>query len=94
MTRKLDARALESLESVLEHRTVDFFENVRSNLDHVVRTNAKDVCIERGVMESTQGQTVRDHGLASLVRVRQDVRRVEQLPMSQAADGAVLPVRL
>ena len=52
-----------------EHRAVDFVQYVGTDLDHVVRPHAKDVSVERGVMEFAEREAVGNDGLAAGVTV-------------------------
>ena len=92
VARQQEARVLESLQAVLQHRPVRLAENIRTQLHRQVRPHAQDVPIERRVVQLAQRQPVRHHRLAPRMPVRQDVCRVEQLLVSQPADGALLAV--
>jgi hypothetical protein len=72
---------LEPLNTVDEHRSVHLFENVRPDLDHVVRSDAQDVRIESGMMKPAQRETVGYDRFALWVQIRNDVRGVEQRAM-------------
>jgi hypothetical protein len=52
------------LQPVLQHRAIDFFEHVEAHFDPVVWAHAKNVAIERGVMELAERDAVRHLGLA------------------------------
>src|SRR2546426_2870257 len=93
VARQQEARVLESLQAVLQHRAVWLAENVRAQLHRQVRPHAQDVPVERRVVQLAQRQPVRHDRLAPRMPVRQDVRRVEQLLVPQPADGALLAVR-
>jgi len=64
-------------------------QDVRSNLEHVVRTKAEELPIEGAVMESAEREPVADEWLSSRLGIGDDVRRVKQLFMTQAAEGAL-----
>ena len=94
MPRQLNQRTLEALKPVLQHRTVSLLEDVGPDFNDVVRPDAKDVRVERRVVEAAQGHAMGDDGLAARVGVRQNVSCIEQLSMPQATDSAVLVIRL
>ncbi len=77
-TRSPQRPAVEFLEAVLQHRSIRFFENVESNLDAIVRPDAQDIVVKRGVMKLAKSQTVRHDRKALGVPVGQDVRRLKQ----------------
>ncbi len=48
------------LQPVLKHWAIDLFEEVSSNLDDMVRTDAQDAGIEGGVVNLAQRESIAD----------------------------------
>src|SRR5204862_2479746 len=92
LARKPQARAVESLQSVLQHRTVDLFQYIKPHLDTVIGIHSDDVAIERSVMKLAERETIRYLRLALRVAIRDDVCGFKQLLMPQPANRAVLLV--
>jgi hypothetical protein len=80
------------LKTMEQHGTIRFLKHIPADLDHVVRPDAENMRVERGVVQLAERKTVRNDRLASRVTVRQDVRGLEQLAMSQTADAAAQPI--
>jgi len=76
-----------------QHWSILFLQDIAANVDSVVGIYTEDVAIEGAVMNAAEGEPVWNFRSAALVAIRQDVRRVEQFAMSQAADRAALFVR-
>lgn len=81
------------LKTVTQHRAIDFYEDVGSDLDDVVGTDPEDVGVEGCVMDLAEREAVRHDRIATVVTVSEDVRSVEQLYVSDLTDGAALAVR-
>jgi hypothetical protein len=56
--RNEQSGAVKSLEAMLQHRPVDFFEHIETDLDDVVRSHAEDVTVERRMVEFAERKTV------------------------------------
>jgi hypothetical protein len=82
-----------SLEAVLKDRPINFLENVASNFDDTVRPNAENVPIKRGVVQLAECDPVRDDRLTSGMTVGKDVGSVEQVLVTETADGAPVLIR-
>ena len=72
-----------------EHRPVRLLENRSPDFDRVVRPNGQEEAVEGGVMQLAQRQSVTDDRIALVLRILNDVRRVEQFLMPKVADGAL-----
>jgi len=70
-----------------QHRPVLLPQHVVSNLDPEVRRDAQDVRVECAVMQRTQREPVGHDRLGQGMPVRQDLSRLEELLMPQAARG-------
>src|SRR5882724_9396737 len=77
------------LQPMLQHWAVVLFEDVLSDFDDQVRTNADNIGVEGGVMQLAEGQAVADPGFTFRMAVGEDVRGVEKLHVAQSANGAV-----
>lgn len=58
LARQQQTRTVQRLQSVFEHRAIDFRKHVPSNLDHIVGPHAHDAVIEGCVVNFAQRQTV------------------------------------
>jgi hypothetical protein len=76
---------------MLQHRPIDFIENVQAHLDAVVWGHTDDVAVERGMMQLAQREPIRDARLP-FVGIRDDVRGFEEFMMAEATNRTVLPV--
>lgn len=86
--------AVTFLQSVTQHRSIDFFEQILPNLDgEVVRPYSQDLLVERGVMDLAQREAIGHGRNASFLRVRHDVRGVEEFGVPKGADSAAGLVR-
>jgi hypothetical protein len=82
--RQVDALAIQSLES-FQHRTIVPPKKPLGHMQPVVRVDANQMCVERGVMNFGERDAVRNHRLAKLLMsVRDDMSRVEQQRLGQA----------
>jgi hypothetical protein len=81
--------SLHLLEPVLEHRTVDLFEQVDGDLDAVVRRDTHHVLVVGGVVDLAERETVGHCGDSAIIGVREDVRGVEQRPVLESAHRAL-----
>src|SRR5262245_20214977 len=84
--------AVKTLKAVNQHGTVGLVQYVPANLDDAVRTDPDQVAVERRVVEVTERDSVRYRRLTKRVRVRHDVRRLEQFLAFEATDAAVVLV--
>lgn len=82
-----------ALESVLQHGPVYLIKNVVANLDDEVRTHTENVAVERGMVQLAKGQAVGNRRFTFRMAIGEDVRAVEQLPMTKTANCARFSVR-
>lgn len=68
---------MESLKSMAQHRSIRLIQDVSPNLDYEIRAYAKEVAVERRVMELAKGEAVRDMRFAERIRVGDYVCGVE-----------------
>ena len=86
--RQVDGLAVQSLEG-FQHRTIVLPEQPLGHMQPVVRVDADQMGVERGVMDLGKRNAVRNHRLAKLlVPVRDDMSRVEQQRLGQARQRA------
>ena len=90
--RQHELLAVRFLEAVSEHGAVDLGEDVAPDLDLEVRPDSQDVAVEGGVVDLAEGQSVGHFRDAQCFAVTDDVRRVEELAVLQAADGACMSI--
>ena len=64
---------MQRLNGVLQRRPIRIFQNIRTNLDNVVRSHAQKIPVECGVMQSAQSQAIGDDGLARRLVIRDDM---------------------
>ena len=91
---QLDPPAMEALDAMNQHRSVDLRQDVGSDLDDVIRCDAQNVRVERAMMERAQRNTVRHDRLSLRMAIGQDVCRLQQLLVLQLADRAMALVGL
>ena len=91
---QLDPPAMEALDAMNQHRSVDLRQDVGSDLDDVIRGDAQNVRVERAMMERAQRNTVRHDRLSLRMAIGQDVCRLQQLLVLQLADRAMALVGL
>lgn len=80
------------LETVSQHRTVDLIEDVVADLHDEVRPDAKNVPVERRVMELAKRHAIRDVRLTQWVRVTQDVSSVQEFGVREPTYGTRLAI--
>ncbi len=78
------------LEAVQEHRAVVLLEQVSPDLDYQIRPDAEEPLIESCVVDLAERQSVADGCDARALRVRDDVRGVQQFRVVESADSATL----
>ena len=83
---------VDPLQRMLQCGAVALGEDVTPHLDHVLGSDAYDKSVERSMVDRTHSDAVRHYGLTTL-RVLLDVRRIEKLGMTQAAECALPAVR-
>ena len=85
--------SMEPLQPVLQHRAILLLEHVEPHFDPQIRPDPKDIPVESRVMQRTEREPVRHDRQSTRMPVRQNVRRLQQLEVSQPADRAPLSVR-
>ena len=65
------------LETVLEHGSIHFLEQLLIDSDLVLRRNPEEVAIERSMVDLAQGHPVGHHGVAVVFAITDDVSGVE-----------------
>ena len=80
------------LKSVEQHGTVLLFQDIVSNFDDIVWPYADHETVKRCVVQFAEGNTVIHNGIAIGFSIRDDVRRVQQFKVFQAAESALLPI--
>ena len=93
-TRKDQAGSLKSLKAVAEHGPIGFVQDVRTNFNNVVRSDADDMGVESSVMQSTKCEAIGNPWFAERVSVAEDMCRVQELAMPETTNCAMLAVRL
>src|SRR5262249_13332634 len=84
---------MEPLKTMLQHQSVNLIQDIHAHFHRVVRCDADDVAIERGMMQLAERQSVRNPRVAFWISVGDDMCSFEELLMAQAADRAVLAIR-
>lgn len=83
-----DQRSVHFLQTMLQHRSIYFFEYVLPNVDPAIGVNPQDIAIKRRVMNPAKGEPVGDFGETELVLVWHNVGGVEELLVPKTADAA------
>ncbi len=60
-----------------EHRPVILIEDVPSDLDHQIWSNAEEEAVKGCVVQLAESNAVADHGLPTWLTIRDDVGRIE-----------------
>lgn len=89
-----DARAVEMLDAVLEHRSVDLVQQPIVDVHDAVRVDAEKVAVVREVMDGAESEAVDHGGTTERVAVFDDVRGLQQRSLLQRADRAARSIRL
>jgi hypothetical protein len=79
------------LQRVSQRRSVVFGEDGRGHVDAVVGAHSEELIVEGGVVNLAHRDAVRNDRLASF-GVTEDVCGIEQLTMTEAAEGATIRV--
>lgn len=87
-----DPLVVQLLQAILQHGTIDFCEDILSHVYRVVWINTNDAMIEGGMMNLAQGKPIGHLRNPCIICIGNDVRGIEQLPVSQVAHGAPLTI--
>ena len=82
---------MEFLQAMLEHRSVNLREDLRSDLHHVIWADAHDVCVKGSVMDLAHRHAV-VHRRLTFVPVWDDVGGIKELFVAQTAHGAATSI--
>src|SRR5262249_53356033 len=80
------------LQAVRQHRTISLDENVTADVDSRLGIDAENVRVVCAVVDAAEPEAIADQRLASRIAVFENVCRIEQLGVTQAADGTLLSV--
>jgi hypothetical protein len=86
-------RPLEPLQPMQQHWSVFLTQDIFSDLDPQIRPDPQHLAVERGVVERTQRQSIRNEWQTARMSVGQNMRGVKQLAMVEPADTTGLVVR-
>ncbi|HUP00633.1 MAG TPA: hypothetical protein VM737_03810 [Gemmatimonadota bacterium] len=75
-----------------QHRAVHLFEDIESNFDSEIRSDAENVTIVGGMMKPTEGDSIWDYRFASGMAIRQDMSGFKKLSMPQTTDRTAFPI--
>ncbi len=75
-----------------EHRSVLLLQQVLAKLNLEIRPNPQDVTIECSMVELAEREPIGHDRSPGRIAVRDDVRRIEQFGVSEAADGPSLAI--
>jgi hypothetical protein len=87
-----DQRPVHFLQTVFKHGAVMLVENVSSNMDSPVCIDAEDVAVEGRVVNPTKREPVGDLRESALILVRNDMRSIQERPMTEPAHTAMTVV--
>ena len=93
-SRQQDSTIVEVLQSVQQHRTVLFVQDVLPHFDDIVGGDADEQTIERGMVQLAERHAVANRGFTIGLGIRDDMRSVEKFLMAQAAERALFPIGL
>src|SRR5580698_8365682 len=83
---------MQALQTMLKHRPIVLRQQITPDLNHTVRTDRKKMIVECCVMQLAEGNAIAGRGLTLRIAVRYDVRRIEQHPMLQPTQRALITV--
>ena len=92
VSRNPNTSIVQLLEPVQQHRAIFFIQDISPNLHHKVRTNPNEHPVKRSVMQFAQGKTVSDFRNPLRFAVRHNMRRVEELTVSQATQCTLFTI--
>jgi hypothetical protein len=75
-----------------QHRPIALIKDVSPDMNTAIRVDPHDVHIVRAMMDFAEGKPVRNFWAPPHIPVLENMRRVQQLRMVQAAHGAALPI--
>ncbi len=84
--RHAQLRAVEALQPMDQHGTVDLIEHVATDLDVQVGADTENVSVERRMMQATEREAIRYVWAALRMAVLEYVGRLQELGMTEAAD--------
>ena len=76
------------LKAMPKHWAIDFIKQPLIDPDFVLRSDPEKVSVECRMVDLAERQSVRHHGIATILTVTSDVRGVEQFDVSQTAYSA------
>jgi len=80
------------LDRVNQRGSVVLLKNIPAHLKHVIRAESQEVTIEGRVMQGAQRQPVADKGFSGWLSVRDYVRRIKELLVTQTAECTLTSV--
>ncbi len=91
--RQLDPLPVQILNRVLECRTIALLEDIRPDLDNIIRPQSDEELIEYRMVKAAQSDAVADNRLALRLSVRNNMGGVKQFLMTKAAKSALPTIR-
>jgi len=83
---------MHSLKSVEQHGPVLFFQDIIPNLDDIIGPYADHETVKGGMVQFAEGNTVIHNGITVGFSIRDNVSRIQQFEVLQAAECALLPI--
>ncbi len=77
---------------MLKHWTVVLFQDSLAHMHVVVRADAENISVVSRMMDLAERQSVLDDRSPAIIRIWNDVGRIEKLRVRQAADGASVAI--
>ena len=63
---------------MLQHGTIYLQQEISVDFDLIIGSNPQEISVVRGMVDFTEGNTVRDDGISVWLRVANDVSGVQQ----------------
>ena len=82
--------SVQPLDGVSQGWPIDLLEHVPADFDEVIRPNPQEELIEGRMVQPTQGYAVADDGFTLWFGIRNDVSRIKQFTMAEAAEGTLV----
>ena len=90
MSWEHDFLQMHTLKSVEQHGPIFFFQDIVSNFDDIVGPYADHETVKGRVVQFAEGNTVTHNGIAVGFSIRDNMSRIQQFEMLEAAERALL----
>ncbi len=82
MMRKVKHLRIYLLQSMQEHWTIVFAQDIIPNLNNTVGANSENIRVIGSMMQLAEGYSIRDHRVAARMPIRKDMCRFKKFDMA------------